>query len=107
MPTAMVGGHMLNSKGLSVVLRAANELNYSLVGPYTSLFACREGRRRRQGRRRMESRVTGRETSFCLLDSYSRNGLCLCLPDGNKRRAGRRDNRATGCLPARMHPEAV
>lgn len=98
---------MLSSKGLSVVLGAANDLNYSLVGPYTSLFACRKGRKRRWGWRRMERRVTGRETSFCLLDSYSRNGLCLCLPDGTGKGLGEAITGATEGLPAWTHPEAV
>lgn len=38
----------------------------------------------------MKGRVTARETSVCFLDSYSRNGLFIPLPDGNKRRVGRR-----------------
>lgn len=98
---------MLSSKGLVVVLGAANDPNYSLVGPYTSLFACRKGRKRGRGWRRMERRVTGRETSFCLLDPYSRNGLCLCLPDGTREGLGEAITGTTEGLPARMHPDAV
>lgn len=84
--------HMVSSKGLDGVSEAANALGFNLVGKYTSLFTSREGRKRRwggEGWREERQVVRRREASVCWLDSCSRNGLSICLPDGHKRRLGR------------------